>query len=441
MALELIPAVEDNAVMTAQTEAACLLQSGALYARRVLLQTSSDGPIFAGFKAGAFSLYFGDAPIYHFDLEGRWQRAYADGLHYLKGLDGAVQTIDRVREGKNLVLKRRTLSDPEAAGFDARVRSEALAPLQVLAENRTEPLSPPSPAQVVSDDALATFLEKIATWDAAAWFAHRERYLETYGPLPFLPPDCPHAVTVQATLGHAGGRTFGLGPAHEHYVRSVSEFEDHARAVVKLFGRRLEQCKNVFLAGSDVLLLPERDVTGYLETIRQVLSNDGPKGSPEGVHAFLDDAPADRPSAALWARYAEGGLQRVTFGVESGVGEIRALYGKAWSNDDLRGLVATIKSAGIGVGVMALVGAGGVVHGEHHRDATVELLESLDLGPGDIVSLVDARELAHDGATAWWRPLDDFEYETQLSEFRSGLVRLRSGRGVKVVPYSFEKQG
>ena len=94
------------------TEAACLLEQGASYRRRIGFETvgTPGDPIFAGFKPGAFSLYFGDAPIYHFDLEGRWQRAFVDGMHYLKGLDATVHAIDRVREGPNLVLKRRNLS-------------------------------------------------------------------------------------------------------------------------------------------------------------------------------------------------------------------------------------------------------------------------------------------------------------------------------------------
>src|SRR5262249_18476336 len=77
------------------TEAACLLQQGALYRKRIGLERAGDGggPIFAGLKHGAFSLYFGDAPIYHFDLEGRWQRIFADGIHYLKGLDVEVHAV------------------------------------------------------------------------------------------------------------------------------------------------------------------------------------------------------------------------------------------------------------------------------------------------------------------------------------------------------------
>src|SRR5262249_14040615 len=96
-----VGADEDRATLAQQSETACLLDTGALYDTRVLLRPANGDPIFAGFKAGAFSLYFGDEPIYHFDLEGRWQRAFVKGIHYLKGLDGAVQSIDRVREGAN----------------------------------------------------------------------------------------------------------------------------------------------------------------------------------------------------------------------------------------------------------------------------------------------------------------------------------------------------
>lgn len=428
--------------MTAQTEAACLLESGALYARRVIVQPTAGDPIFAGFKAGAFSLYFGDAPIFHFDLEGRWQRAFAGGLHYLKGLDGSIQTIDRVREGKNLVLKRRTLAYAEAVDFDARVRSEVLKLLAILGPGRTALVPPPRAAQAISDDELRSFLERIAAWDAAAWFAQRETYLGTYGPLPFLPPDCPQAVTVQATLGHAGGRAFGLGPAHEHYVRSLPEFDEHVRAVVRLLGRRLAQCNAVFLAGSDALLRPEPDVAGYLETIRNVVSTAGSTPAPEGIHAFLDDAPSVGPSRSAWAEYAERGLRRVTLGLESGAREVRALYAKTWRDDDLRRLVADLKAAGIGLGVLTLVGGGGIEHAGPHVDATVALLTSLELSPGDIVSLLDAREVAGAAARSLpFTPVTGAAFTDQLSALRSGLAPLRSARGAKVVPYSLEKQG
>ena len=129
------------------------------------LQRPGD-PIFAGFKHGAFSLYFGDAPIYHFDLEGRWQRAFVDGTHYLKGLDANVHAIDRVREGPNLVLKRRTLADAEAGELDERVRSTALdliAGLECGQLGRVEPASPKASRWQATE--LGDFLNRIGSWD------------------------------------------------------------------------------------------------------------------------------------------------------------------------------------------------------------------------------------------------------------------------------------
>src|SRR5262249_24122187 len=127
-------------------------------------------------------------------------------------------------------------------------------------------------AQPLGRDELDEMLEGISRWEAAAWFAHRERYLATYGPLPFLPPDCLNAVVLQATLGHAGGRSFGMSPVAEHYVRTPAEFDVPTREVAALWGRRLWQPRVAFLAGSDVLRRPAEDVTAYLGLIRTAFS-------------------------------------------------------------------------------------------------------------------------------------------------------------------------
>src|SRR5215813_9109953 len=124
-----------------RTEAACLLEQGASYRRRIGLEPKSGGgaPIFAGFKAGAFSLYYGDAPIYHFDREGRWQRAFVAGVHYLKGLDTTV----------------------EASDLDATVRASALDLLDALGSARLERVEPPEgKASPLSSDALREMLER-----------------------------------------------------------------------------------------------------------------------------------------------------------------------------------------------------------------------------------------------------------------------------------------
>jgi hypothetical protein len=439
------------------TEAACLLNQGALYRKRIGLEPAAiDGDlIFAGFKQGAFSIYFGDAPIYHFDLEGRWQRAFVQGIHYLKGLDAEIHAIDRVREGPNLVLRRRRLTYEETMDLDSRIRSVALELLADLGAGRLRFRQPPmAKTQPLDCDELDDFLERISRWDNAAWFAHRERYLGTYGPLPFLPPDCLNAVVLQATLGHADGRSFGMGSTAEYYVRTLKEFEQHAREVAALWGRRLLQSRVVFLAGSDVLRRPVEDIAAYLDTIRQVFPIQ-PKASTregdlagidsntprlEGIHAFLDDFTTPRPDRAAWCKFAERGLVRLSLGVESGDPSVRAVYGKNWVAKELRSCVADLKAAGLAVSLMTLVGAGGIERAEMHVRETATLIQTLDLCPGDHVFLLDENQVRDPLA----RPpsltfLEGPAWDEHQKRLKEELAPLRS-RGAKVLPYTLEKQ-
>ena len=439
-----------------RTEAACLLEQGALYRRRIGLEPvpQAGEPIFCGIKPGAFSLYFGDAPIYHFDLEGRWQRAFVSGSHYLKGLDATIQVIDRLREGPNLVLKRRTVDDAEASDFDARIRSTAWALMQDLGAGRLRRREPPAEkAQPLGNDELRDILERISAWDAAAWLAHRQRYHESYGPLPFLPPECQNAVVLQATLGHAAGRSFGLGSASEHSVRIPTEFERHAREVAALWGRRLLQSRVIFLAGSDVLHQSPDDIAADLEAIGRhfPIEPDGglAKGRPEvdetaprldGVHIFLDDFSRPLPDRAAWREFAARGLIRISLGVESGNPDVRTTYHKSWTNDELRSVVADLKAAGLGASLLTLVGAGGIERAEPHVAETVRLVESLPLTRGDFVFVLDENEIRDpsnqvEGVTF----LHGSAWSEQQTKLKNALAPLKS-RGIKVLPYTLEKQ-
>jgi hypothetical protein len=440
-------------MISAQTEAACLLQSGALYRSRVGLVPISQRAelVFTGFKPGAFSIYFGDAPIYHFDLEGRWQRAYIEPTHFLKGLDTRTHAIDRVREGANLVLKRRILTQQEVAELDLQVREVALGLLNDLDAGRLDRQDPPADkAQALGNDPLRDFLERIASWDAPAWAAHRARYHATYGPLPFLPPDSQNAVVLQATLGSAQGVGFGLGPVSEHSVRSPDEFAGHVRAVSELNGRRLLQSRLAFLAGSDVLRLPVENVNSYLEIVsrafRIVPRTKGPanrdgESTPQldGIHAFLDDFRTGDPELEALRAYRQRNLLHVSLGVESGDRDIRSSYGKTWSDDDLRSLVADLRTAAMGLSILTLVGAGGIDGQVKHLSETARLLASLELDRGDTVFLLDERELRDPASSAESNPLTSEAWTAQREKLRQALSPLRE-RGVKVLPYSLEKQ-
>jgi hypothetical protein len=442
----------DGAEMTQdhQTEAACLLQSGAMYHHRIGLRPAAGDFVFAGFKPGAFSLYFGDAPIFHFDLEGRWQRAYVRDRHYLKRLDASIHEIDRVREGANLVLKRRTLDDAEARRLDSEIRDVAASVRAGIEEKGYGLEGPPGEkARAIDADALRDFLDRIVAWDADAWRAHRERYHAAYGPLPFTPPDCQNAVILQATLGD-DGRSFGGGEAHEHRVRPPDEFECHVREVASLLGRRLLQARSVFLAGADVLRRPAGDLLGYLDAIARAFppgearATDGPvsaEGAPaiDDVHVFVDDFSGPLAGVETLVAARERRLSHVALGVESGDPDVRRLYGKGWRDEDVQNFVSRAKEAGVELSVLTLVGGGGRGGAPDHVEKTARLIKSLALTRGDLVFLLDEREIAEAPPAPGLEALDSAAWSEQLNLLRQGLSSLRE-RGVKVLPYSMAKQ-
>jgi hypothetical protein len=434
-----------------QTEASCLLQTGALYRSRVGLYPAGrpNELIFAGFKKGAFSIYFGDAPIYHFDLEGRWQRAYLEPTHFLKGLNSTVHAIDRVREGANLVLKRRHLTHHEVEGLDRQVRGVALGLISELDAGRLARLEPPmDKAQPLESDPLRDFLARIASWDRSAWDAHLSQFQAAYHALPFLPPDSQNAVVLQATRGQARGLCFGRNRSSGHAVRSPGEFKNHTQAVSTLLGRRLDQMRVAFLAGSDVLHLPREAVCSYLEILDEVFrivpkapgqstlsAEDGPR--LEGVHTFLDDFDEPLPGLETLRAYRQRNLAHVSLGFESGDADVRTRYGRSWKEESLRALVADLRSAEIAVSVLTLVGAGGAEGRERHLWATARLLTTLDLPRGCTVFLLDAREI--EAPEALMTDETMAERAEEQEHLKEALGPLRS-RGVKVLPYSLDKQ-
>ena len=356
------------------TEAAGLLQSGAIFTRRVGLRPSddpgADPTILAGFKRGACSIYLGDEPIFHFDLEGRWQRAFITGTHYLKSLDATVRAVERVREAGQMVLRRRTLGSSETAALDAGIAAQVHRIAAAIKAGSLVALPPPAPSRPLELTELAAFLGKAVGWDAGRWGDHAAAYHRAYGggPPPFLPPDCPNPVILQPTAAMAPAAVF-----------------DHARAVAVLLGARLNQCRDVFVAGSGWVDRPAAEVVASLAAVRAVFPIEPDQGRPRGaagvadaprletIHAWLDAVPEPPLAPSTWAECRAAHLGRVTLRVDlradSAIGAIR-------------GLVADLKGAGIGVGLACFLDPSAP------PSPQAEALAALPLGPGDLITLI-----------------------------------------------------
>jgi len=421
--------------MTTETEAECLLRSGRLYRRRAGLISQGGPLVFVGVKRGAFSIYEADEPIYHFDLEGRWQRAYMDGTHYRKALDGTIDAIDRPRIDGALALSRRRLSFAEAADLDDSIRQAALTWNERLANDRLS-IEPPKDATVLDKAELRDLLDRAGRWDSAAWFTQRGRYLATYAPLDFLPPDDHQSVALQASVGD---RAFAAVETDASAPRTPEEFRAHCRAVRALLGRRLAQNRDVYLGGNSAV---RASIASYFEIANEELPIIGARDphrnlaadEPElgTINLFLDDFRPGLPDPGTWGRLQTLHLGRVNLGVVTGDDDLRTKLGLGGSVADVVECANSLRRHAIDLAVIVHLGwADRDGHGPH-VDRTVGMIESLDLSRRDFVYLIDGRDC--DLAT------DNPGNSNELETFKQRLMPLRKQNGVKVVAYSVEKQ-
>ena len=446
--------------MGTQTEAELLHQSGAAYRRRVgLLHSSGEGPlIFAGIRPGGFSLYLGESPHYHFDLEGRWERICRDGTHFFKWLDGSSTALKLEHEEKVPVLRRHSVPYAETSDLDEAARLEALSLLEMLGCGLVNLVAPPSPAEPLSKAELIELLDRISGWDSAAWFRNRERYLKVYGPRTdwFLPPSCPQPVVLSATRSSAPVGSWLFSTDSEVLVQSPQGFQAHCSAVNSLLGRRAAQARGIVLADGESLRRETNVILNWLETAAQIFPiealgatrklSERPVDTPalNGFYGFLNSPGGTLPDAEGWQRLRAAHLRRVDIGVVSGDEAIRHVHGHVWSGSDIERLVNDLKRAGISVGILVPVCAGGSRSLERHLELTGALLNSLPLSQGDQVYLVDPRQVLGENLvetlnSRGMAPWSSANVEATRKRFRVELEPTKAKKA-QVVPYSLEKQ-
>jgi len=456
--------------MAQLTEAACLIEQGAMFPRRMGFRDSTGGTVLIGFKPGACSIYFDDEPIYHFDLEGRWQRAFigsdttlpdvpknlagVPGTHYLKALGTSTTALVRLRADKEIKIHRKFLNFAETVDLDDHVRNMAMTLHARIATGELQPVPPPSEGRKagapVRVEELLDFLERIADWDAAAWLRQKERFEGTFGLLPMNPPVCPGPVVFQATLGDSSPDAIGFGGAASTplYVRDDQEFQKHVQEVVHLWGRRLPQARGLYLAGSDLLSQPMPAVLAYLERIAHVLADStvdiagrliDPPRTPQkhDIHLMTHRLNAPVPTVEMLTEYSRRGLAMITLGVESVNQEIRSLYERTWTNADLSEWLTRAAEAQVPVNLVLLVGAGGSRQCETATEVA-DALDQIPLAAGTVIYLLDAADTAEELFKA--RVGISPNNAAALNEMKEALLARLKPKQVKVAHYTLDKE-
>jgi radical SAM superfamily enzyme YgiQ (UPF0313 family) len=399
-------------------------------------------------KANALVLSIEGRQIFSFDRGGRLYTAYREGHTFVRGLDHTM--IDKWRPpGEPLAPRKiRRLTDEEKEALIEEIRGEVTRAIEALAGRSGEvTLLRVDPTSSVRD--VLDWLEKIRAWDGAAYRADRQRFLSVYRPVSILPPDQYLALALQITEGCHWNRCAFCNFYRDRTfrIKPLTEVRAHIRAVKAFFGDSLTLRRRLFLADANALIVPQEKLLPIFDLIGEEFPIAANRrrtaaASPcfDGIYSFMDTQSGGKKSVEDFAALRKRHLRRVYLGVESGDDELLRWVQKPSTAAEALDIVHTLKTAGVNVGVIILVGLGGRRFAASHVEKSLELLNAMPLDSGDIVYLSPLwvhpqSDYMRQAQAEGIRPLGDAELKEQISRLRAGLRFSPRARGPRVSIY------
>ena len=383
----------------------------------------------------------------HYDWEGRLLKIATAKYSRRLGLSHRL-----------LVTRKRTLE--EGGGVDRVLAAEGAAD-DAVAEARREMVQvlaslnsgvtaiefgKPSVHEAVH--ALTPLLERAAQFHVAAARASAQRFNQIYGRVAVLPPAEYNALVLQATEGCSYGDCLfcELYRGVFHSRKTAAEFDAHVREAIEFHGQGLRARRSIFLGEANALMLPQETLREFFDVLNEHFEFPPPEqntvpvrwwlGSSrrfDGVGSFVDLFTGKPRSATELYELRKRGLRRVYIGLETGSNELLRWLCKPGAADQTQRRIRALKEAGISVGVIVLLGAGGKMFDEAHRQETGRVLNELALSAGDSIyfsPLVIAPNSEYQEQTRALdiRPLTRPQIDEQERAIRDAL-RFDSARG------------
>ncbi len=386
----------------------------------VRARISQGIPITLNMQPGGLTVAWDEQTVLAYDRAGRLWSAFFNGCTFRRGLDGGLL-------GKWTQAGRRRRAHLWPSETSLLVERCARLMDRLAAEATVE--APPEVRQE-----LALLLDRASRFTAERARADAQQFLQIYKPIGILPPDQYLALVLQLTEGCSFNRctfcTFYRGrPFH---IKSPDEFRAHVTAVCDYMGDSLSLRRGIFLADANALVIPQRRLIPLLDILQEKLSSLAPalrsfRLHPFPVSAFLDGFSGRKKSAADYAELAARGLKRVYIGLESGHDPLLAWLHKPGCAHDTVEAVHAIKTGGVNVCVIILLGAGGDRFAAGHVRDTLHAVNAMPLGAGDLIYFSEfvsqpGQPYGQIASRDHVEPLSDEDLRAQRRAIEAGLV-------------------
>ena len=385
-------------------------------------------------RRGSISAIEDNRTAYTFDDAGRLVNAFVGGRTYRRSLaNDVLEKGPGTRPGLAYRSRRfLTLDEVERLVDGAYHFAQGVA--QALRQHSGH--APPDADRALAQEALG----RVATYNFHRLQIERETYQAIYQRVPIMPPDQYLALALQATEGCSFNACSFCGFYRDRrfHAKTGAQFQAHINQVKAFLGRGLALRKSIFLGDANALLLPQPVLLDVFDRLNEAFNVIPPGLTAEdlkvwrathqkpmdGVYSFVDAFSTRRKSAGDFAQLAERGLRRVYVGLETGDAELLKFLGKPNGPEDVVDLVARLKQAGLGVGVIILAGAGGQPYASQHTTHTAALINRLALGTRDVIyfsELVDypGSDYRRQADAAGLHPMSVEETDRQMQAMRA----------------------
>jgi len=377
----------------------------------------NDRPLTLSFKTGSMTISLEDDAetiVFGYDGSGRLWTAMLDGISYRRGLDGKIVAKWQTTPGQR---ERRWLSGQQAHEIEETARQLPMQIIHAAGDHQKSQLSL-TPEQI-------GWLNRASIADRSFYQADIAAYHRVYKPIGILPPDQYMAVVLQA----AEGCSFNTCTFCNFYrdrpfrIKSVPELRQHCRDVKDFLAEGLSLRRTIFLGDANALVIPMPRLISLMEVIHQEFDVE----TLGGMYAFLDGFSGEKKSSADYATLLNLGMKRVYIGMESGSPELLAYLRKPGHPSHAIQAVNNMKKAGLAVGIIILLGAGGRQYQTAHIEQTITALNQMPLDLDDIIyfsELIDGDQLDYteEAFTGNLSPLSSEERLQQALEIENRLI-------------------
>ena len=345
--------------------------------------------------------------VYVFDLDGRPIFIYYKNILYERGLSNEFVA----KKWISFNPPRRHLERVKDISFKREIIE--------FSHKRVREVLDSNPPQEIKN-----VLFKVLEYSYERLEEEARRFYQIYKPISILPPDQYLALVLQPVEGCPYNKCSFCTFYRDRKFRykTIEEFRKHVKEVIDFIGRGILIRRRIFLADANALVAPMKLLKQYINIIYEYI----PRDEVAGLYSFMDYFTFKKDlDDFTWLR--ENGLRMVYIGLETGNNELLKILNKPGPSERAIDVVSLLKEAGVNVGVIILIGAGGSKFYEKHVKDTIKILNKMPLDDQDIIYFSKLKTSPNSEYMKLIKEygldnLDDEEMDQQIMDIRSGLT-------------------